>query len=123
MTFTGSGDTTYDYIIIFCIFVVAVIGTLIWTAIDKNKKSYRELYYCLTIAVGFYVGLTLIGYGFAKIFKTQFPYPGLNRLLQPYGNSSPMGLAWTYLGFSTGYNLFMGVAEILDVLLLFKRTV
>ena len=34
-----------------------------------------------------------------------------------------MGLAWTFLGFSKGYNLFMGVAELMAGLLLFRRTV
>ena len=34
-----------------------------------------------------------------------------------------MGLAWTFLGYSTGYNLFMGVAELLAGFLLFRRTV
>lgn len=43
--------------------------------------------------------------------------------MQPYGNSSPMGLAWTFLGFSKGYNLFMGLAEVAAILLLFRRTV
>jgi len=33
-----------------------------------------------------------------------------------------MGLAWTFLGFSKGYNYFMGIAEIAAVLLLFRRT-
>jgi hypothetical protein len=33
-----------------------------------------------------------------------------------------MGLAWAFLGFSKGYNLFMGIAEVLAVLLLFRRT-
>jgi hypothetical protein len=33
-----------------------------------------------------------------------------------------MGLAWTFLGFSKGYNLFMGIAEVAAVLLLFRRT-
>jgi hypothetical protein len=43
--------------------------------------------------------------------------------MQPYGNSSPMGLAWTFLGFSKGYNMFMGIAEVAALLLLFRRTV
>jgi hypothetical protein len=33
-----------------------------------------------------------------------------------------MGLAWTFLGFSRGYNMFMGIAEVAAVLLLFRRT-
>jgi hypothetical protein len=64
----------------------------------------------------------LISYGLVKVIQLQFPAPGLYRLLQPYGNSSPMGLAWTFLGFSRGYNIFMGIAELAAGLLLFRRT-
>jgi len=65
----------------------------------------------------------LFTYGFIKIFKAQFPAPSLFRLLEPYGQSSPMGLAWTFLGYSTPYNYFMGGAEVLSgILLLIRRT-
>lgn len=118
----GSGDTTYDYVIIFTIFVVSVIGTLIWSLLDRDATHYKTLYYWLTVAVRFYVGLMLINYGMVKVIKMQFPYPGFYRLTQTFGEASPMGLAWTFLGFSKGYNLFMGIAELAAVLLLFRRT-
>ncbi len=118
----GSGDTTYDYILVLCCFVTAVIAAIVWTLIDRESEGYPKLYYWLTVIVRFYVGLMLINYGMIKIFKLQFPYPYLYRLLQPYGDSSPMGLAWTFLGFSKGYNYFMGFAEVAAGLLLFRRT-
>ena len=119
----GSGDTTYDYVIVFVIFSIAVMGASVWSIFDRHRLTYNTLYYWLTVAIRFYVGLMLINYGLYKVFKLQFPAPGLYRLTQNYGDSSPMGLAWTFLGFSKGYNWFMGVAEILAVLLLFRRTV
>jgi hypothetical protein len=76
----------------------------------------------LTVAIRFYVGLMLINYGLFKVIQVQFPPPSLYRLTETYGDSSPMGLAWTFLGFSKGYNLFMGIAEVAAVLLLFRRT-
>jgi len=120
---TGSGDMTKDYICLLLIFVIALIGALIWSIIDKNRKNYSVLYYWLIVAIRLYVGLMLINYGFYKLFKTQFPYPSIGRLSQPYGNSSPMGLAWTFLGFSYGYNIFMGIAEVAAGLLLFRKTI
>lgn len=119
----GSGDTTYDYVILFTILCVSVTGTIIWSLLDRNRKNYSKLFYWLTVAVRFYVGLMLFNYGMYKVIKMQFPSPGIGRLMQPYGNSSPMGLAWTFLGFSKGYNLFMGLAEVAAILLLFRRTV
>lgn len=119
---TGSGDTTYDYVALFTIFVTAFLGTLTWSIVDRARRNYDTLYYWLTVAIRFYVGLMLIQYGLIKVIKLQFPSPGLYRLAQNYGDSSPMGLAWTFLGFSNGYNVFMGIAEVSAILLLFRRT-
>ncbi|WP_336070136.1 hypothetical protein [Mesoflavibacter sp. CH_XMU1404-2] len=119
----GSGDTTYDYVLLFTIFLSAILTTLIWSIIDRKSSNYNKLYYWLTVAIRFYVGFMLMNYGFAKLFKTQFPYPSLLRLSETYGDSSPMGLAWTFMGFSNGYNIFMGIAEVAAVLLLFRKTV
>lgn len=118
----GSGDTTFDYLIVLIVFLIALFGTLIWSVIDNKRNNYNTLYYWLTTAVRFYVGLMLINYGLIKIIQLQFSAPGFYRLLQNYGDSSPMGLAWTFLGFSEGYNMFMGIAEVLAGLLLFRRT-
>ena len=118
----GSGDTTYDYMVIFLVFVIAIIGTITWTLLDRKRANYRKLYYVLTTAIRYYVGLMLISYGLVKVIQLQFSAPQFYRLMQPYGESSPMGLAWTFLGFSEGYNLFMGIAEVLAGLLLFRRT-
>lgn len=52
----------------------------------------------------------------------QMPPPNLHGLMQPLHEFSPMGLAWTFLGFSKGYNIFMGIVEIMALLLLFRRT-
>jgi hypothetical protein len=54
---------------------------------------------------------------------SQFPPPGVERLLQPYGESSPMGLLWTFMGASKAYTLFAGLSEYLGgALLMFRRT-
>ncbi|MDB4873398.1 MAG: hypothetical protein JWL97_4402, partial [Gemmatimonadales bacterium] len=42
-------------------------------------------------------------------------------LIEPVGNMSPMGLAWTYMGYSVGFNYFTGFAELITGLLLFFR--
>lgn len=95
----GSGDTTYDYVILFVILVISLTGTLIWSIVDRRNRNYQTLYYWLTVAIRFYVGLMLINYGLVKVIKLQFSYPGVYRLGQLYGDSSPMGLAWTFWAF------------------------
>lgn len=119
----GSGDTTYDYITLLFIIMISLIGCVIWSVLDRKRASYNQLYYWLTVIVRYYAAFTMLTYGFVKVFKLQFPSPSLARLLQPYGDSSPMGLAWTFMGYSKGYNYFTGFAEVLGgVLLLFRRT-
>lgn len=118
----GSGDTTYDYVIVFAIAIVSVLGTIVWSVLDRKRTNYTVLYYWLTTAIRYYVGLMLFHYGIIKVIKLQFPSPDIYRLSEPIGDLSPMGLAWTFLGFSDGYNFFMGMAEIASLLLLFRRT-
>ncbi|TKB99479.1 hypothetical protein [Pedobacter cryotolerans] len=119
----GSGDTTYHYMMLLFIGLIVPIVVLIWSLVDRKSKNYQPSYYWLTVCVRFYVGLMLINYGLVKVVQLQFPLPAFGRLLTTYGESSPMGLAWTFLGFSKGYNLFMGIAELMAGLLLFRRTV
>ncbi|MBN4066062.1 hypothetical protein JYT51_01865 [Candidatus Amoebophilus asiaticus] len=117
----GSGDTTYYYIQALIILTLSVMTCLIWTLADNKPKDYNKLLYWFTVIIRYYLIITLMSYGFAKIFKTQFPAPSLYRLLEPYGES--MGLAWTFMGYSSLYNIFTGSAEVLGgVLLLYRRT-
>jgi len=123
-TFTnGSGDTTFDNVLLLFGFVLALVGTIIWSLADRKARNYNNLFYWLTVIVRYYVGITMITYGCVKIIKLQFPGPSPDRLLQPFGNASPMGLAWTYMGYSTGFNYFTGLAEFAcGMLLFFRRT-
>lgn len=123
ITTNGSGDTSYDWVLLLFMFFISVIGCIIWSVFDRKRKSYNAAYYWLVVLVRFYLAFTLMLYGLIKVIKLQFPDPSLNRLLQPFGDASPMGLAWTFLGFSKGYNTFMGIVEVSAVLLLFRRTV
>jgi hypothetical protein len=62
-------------------------------------------------------------YGFAKVFLIQFNEPSLLDLLQPFGEMSPMGLAWAYMGFSPAFGIFTGLLELIaGILLISKRT-
>ncbi|PRD57129.1 DoxX family protein [Sphingobacterium gobiense] len=119
----GSGDTSYDWITLLILFLWAVIGTIIWSIADRNRKSYHTSYYWLSTFIRYYIAFMLINYGVIKLGHTQMLPPGLDRLMQPLGEFSPMGLAWTYFGYSKGYNIFVGIMEILAGLLLFRKTV
>lgn len=119
----GSGDTSYDWVSLLIIFLFAVLSTLIWSIIDRRKINYNTSYYWLTVLIRYYIAFMLINYGVTKLIHAQMLPPTLNRLTQPLGEFSPMGLAWTFLGYSKGYNIFMGIVEVLAGFLLFRRTV
>ena len=119
----GSGDTTYDWLTLASLTVFSILVTIVWSAIDRRRKSYPVLYEWLTVGIRYYLAFTMIEYGAGKVVKLQFPVPRLTTLLQPYGSSSPMHLAWTFFGFSKAYNYFTGMAELIaGSLLLFRRT-
>jgi hypothetical protein len=117
----GSGDTTFGYIQQFLVTVFAMTTCITWTIIDRNKTNYDWLLDRVKIGVRYYLAFFLLVYGSAKFFQGQFGPPDLQRLSQPYGESSPMGLAWTFFGYSKSYNYFMGFFESIGGLLLISR--
>ena len=117
----GSGDTTYGYVQVFCYLVIALLAAAVWSIFDRKRTSYPRLLEGLKIYVRFALAATMISYGAVKVIKSQFPDPSADRLLQPYGDASPMGLLWTFMGASTMYNVFSGSAEMIGGLLLTVR--
>jgi hypothetical protein len=118
---TGSGDTLYDYVRVFCIAVFAAAMALVWSLVDRKRPNYRRLHEWLRVYTRYTLGLTMIVYGAAKVIKAQFPSPSLDRLLQPFGDASPMGLLWTFMGASESYNIFSGLGELIGGLLVTVR--
>ena len=119
----GSGDTTYNYVQVFCYFVIAAIATLVWSLLDRRRRNYARLYEWLRIYTRFVLAVAMVGYGAFKVIPSQFPAPSFDRLMQPYGDSSPMGILWTFMGASVAYNVFAGLGELVGgLLLVFRRT-
>ena len=120
---TGSGDTTLDYIQNLLILLFAFAGALLWSILDRKRTDYPKLEPWLRLLVRYTLALTLFGYSFAKIFPLQFRAPGYSKLIEPYGDFSPMGALWYFMGASTAYIVFSGLAEVVPgLLLLFRRT-
>ncbi len=117
----GSGDTTYNYLQILVLAVAAGVAALVWTVLDRRRTQYTRLYRWLRIYIRFSLASTMISYGGVKIIKSQFPSPTLDRLVQPVGDLSPMGLLWIFMGSSQPYNIFTGLCEFLGGILLTAR--
>jgi len=115
----GSGDKTYDYVLMLCFVVTALAVALVWSLADRRRANYESMYGWLRIYVRFVLGTALVGYGGAKLFPSQFPRPAFFTLTEPFGQASPMGLLWTFMGISRPYSFFAGAAEFVSGVLLF----
>src|SRR5215831_5376174 len=105
---TGSGDTTLQYIQNLLYLVLSLVATLIWSILDRRRPDYRTLHGWLRLLVRYTLAFTLFSYGFAKIFPLQFQPPGPGKLIEPYGEFSPMGVLWSFMGASIPYIVFSG---------------
>ncbi|HKV06936.1 MAG TPA: hypothetical protein VJ725_02285 [Thermoanaerobaculia bacterium] len=120
---TGSGDTTWDYVRVFFLLVTAAAATVVWSILDRKRPHYARLYAWLRVYVRVSLATAMIVYGGMKAINSQFPSPSLDSLSRTFGDSSPMRLLWTFMGFSQPYTMFSGIAELAGGLLLaFRRT-
>jgi hypothetical protein len=120
---TGSTDSMFGWVQALCFLALSLAATLVWTLLDRRRTQYARLYEGLRIYVRIGLGIIMIDYGAGKVFPSQFPRPPLSRLLQPFGDASPMGLLWTFMGASVPYSAFAGLMEMTSgLLLLFRRT-
>ncbi len=118
----GSGDTSFVYAALCVYTLLAIIGTLIWTVLDK-RRNYETGYYCLQVLVRYYVAMFALVYGIIKLFGQQMIFPSLSQLATPLGDLLPMRFSWLFIGYSTQYQFFSGTVEtVAGVLLLFRRT-
>jgi hypothetical protein len=115
----GSGDTTYDYVKVLCLLVLAVVATIVWSLLDRKRANYARLHQWLRFYVRLTLGATLLSYGAYKVIPSQFPGLAHSRYLETYGDSSPMGILWAFMGASKSYTIFAGAVEMLGGILLF----
>ena len=118
---TGSGDTTYAYLLHALFLVLALAGAGIWSLLERTTLAHPRAARWLELYTRFYLAATLCSYGLEKLVPMQMPEPGLDRLLTPIGDISPMGLVWLFMGASPVYESLAGAAELLGGLLLFHR--
>ena len=122
-TDTGSGDTHFDWIALFCLLTIAVVGTAIWIAFDPKCKWHGSVAKWFRVGTRICLAGQMIIYGMDKAIPLQMPFPNLSRLIEPYGNLSPMGVLWASIGSAPAYEVFAGCAELLGgILLFFPRT-
>ena len=119
----GSGDTSWGWAQLYTFLLIALVGCLIWSIVDRKRKSYNKVDYWLCLFTRYYVAMFAFLYGIIKLFALQMPFPGTSMLATPLGDLLPMRLSWMFMGYSTPYQVFSGLMEVLaGTLLLFRRT-
>jgi len=122
-TASGSGDKTFDWVLLFCMLVLSLVAAGIWSGLDRKRANYVALHKWFRLFIRFCLAGQLMTYGMDKAVPLQMPFPYLSRLLEHYGDFSPMGVLWSSIGASPAYEIFAGCAELLGgVLLVFPRT-
>jgi hypothetical protein len=116
----GSGDTTYNYVHVLVLALVAATAAAVWTAI-AGRRHPRLLRDRLYVFLRFVLAATMLRYGFIKLFPAQFSMLQPPRLALPVGEMSPMGLLWTLMSYSPAYGFFTGAIEVTGGMLLFWR--
>ncbi|HEV7504313.1 MAG TPA: hypothetical protein VGS07_05345 [Thermoanaerobaculia bacterium] len=119
----GSGDTTFQWILLPCYLTLAAAVTMIWSVLDRRRPNYKRLYAWFRLLLRFSLATALIVYGIVKVIPNQMPTPRSFTLLQRVGELEPMRMLWTFIGASPAFETFTGLAELLaGLLLLVPRT-
>jgi hypothetical protein len=137
----GSGDSTFSHVQLLMTFVLALFFALVWSVIRRVGARAKEprkpigmaarisdepilashsapiLADLLRSYVRYCLAFILLSYGLAKLLSEggQFSPPGVDQLEKTWGDSSPMNVLWTFMGFSWHYTFFGGLGEVVGV--------
>jgi hypothetical protein len=81
-TGSGSGDKTFDWVLAFCLLVIAAVITLVWSILDRRRANYVTFHKWFRLALRFALASEMFLYGLAKVIPIQMPFPFLSRLLE-----------------------------------------
>lgn len=110
-----------NYINLILTFGIAVVGGLIWTALDKKSTQYSKLYYWIRVLARYRLAYGMVGWGLKKAFPMQMVFPTVGMLNTPFIDMAEKKLYWSHVGVSFWYTVFLGFAEIVPGLLLLNR--
>ena len=94
-TGSGSGDKVFDWVFFFVLFVFSAAATVVWSVLDRKRENYATAYKWFRLFIRFALAGQLIYYGVAKVIPVQMSFPTLLKIVEPYGDFSPMGVLWS----------------------------
>ncbi|MGW6625409.1 DoxX family protein [Nocardia sp. NPDC055002] len=116
-TVTGSGDTAAKWVAVFTLLLVAVPVTAAWSVFDRRRPNYTRLYEWFRLLLRISLASALLLYGMIKVLPSQMSF-NLERLVEPFGQMSPMAVLWAQSSLSEPYEMALGAAEVVAALLL-----
>ncbi|WP_157556381.1 DoxX family protein [Nocardia acidivorans] len=116
-TRTGSGDTAAHWVSLLTWLLVALAATAVWSVLDRRRPNYVRLYAWFRLLLRAALVSALLLYGMVKVLPSQMTFV-LQRLVEPFGDMSPMSVLWTQTSLAPPYEIALGAAEITAGLLL-----
>jgi len=113
----GSGDTTYDYVLVLCFLTISVIGALVWSFLNRQRSHYQVLHQWLRLGVILSLAAQMLSYGIDKVIPLQFGSLNFARISEPLGEMTPITLLWNFMAASKPYTITVGVVELVAGLL------
>jgi hypothetical protein len=118
----NSGDTAFYWVQTSWLFTLSLLATALWSGMDK-RTEYDTLHKWFRLFIRFGLAAQMFFFGMAKVVPTQFVPPALTTLVTPIGHFPLSNLLWVFVGASTPYQVFTGVAEMAaGVFLVFPKT-
>lgn len=114
---SGSSDTATQWIWLFTLLMVSVLATVVWSVLDRKRPQYVRLYGWFRLLLRAVLVAALLLYGMVKVLPSQMTF-SLERLIEPFGDMSPMSILWASTAMSEPYEMALGAAEITAALLL-----
>lgn len=117
------GDNHYGVVFYLTLFALSIIGTIVWSLLDKRRANYNKLSYWFNVYLRYVLALIMFGYGIDKFIPIQMAAPDVVELLTPLGEQNRFSVLWDFMGTSPGFQMFTGACEIIGSLfLLWGRT-
>ena len=100
-----------------------MLGPVLGPCITLRRVNMKQIGWMLHWVVRLVVLAMLLPYAVFKLGLMQMSTPDFPELLITLGEKTPMGLLWTFMGFSPVVQFLAGLAEFVAcVLLLWRRT-
>jgi hypothetical protein len=68
----NSGETLFHWVQIFWILAFAIVGTVVWSALDRRRENYVTLHKWFYLFLRLSLAASMFEYGMTKVIPTQF---------------------------------------------------